>query len=95
MEWTSNVHAWATKVENLLYEVRSETDPVKKYNKSVEYDRLLDEPAKYKLNMTEVFRKSDGTEVFRKSDGTLERVETDAYGNVITVGPDGSFVGYI
>ena len=86
MEWTSNVHAWATKVENLLYEVRSETDPVKKYNKSVEYDRLLDEPAKYKLNMTEVFRKSDGT---------LERVKTDAYDNVITRGPDGSFTGYI
>jgi hypothetical protein len=74
------------KVENLLYEVHSERDPVKKYNKSVEYDRLLDEPAKYKLNMTRVFRKSDGT---------LEWVKKDAFGNEVTEDQYGNFTGYI
>ena len=86
VEWTENVHAWATKVQKALEQVRSENDPVKKYIKSVEYDRLLDEPAKYKLKMTEVFETPDGR---------LENVDTDMYGNKIVRDSNGDFVGYI
>jgi hypothetical protein len=80
-----NVHLYAMRVEKLLNQVLSEKDPVARYKKSVAYDRLMDEPAKYKLNMTPIVETADGP----------QKVKTDRYGNTYTKDMDGNFTGYI
>jgi len=78
VEWTENVHAWATKVQKKLDEVLSEKDKVKRYEKSVEYNMLLDEPAQYKLDIPEYVNTARGA----------QRVVVDEFGNPMIV--DGS-----
>jgi len=51
----------------------------------VEYDRLLDEAAKHKLNMTAVIETAGGS----------VKVVWDEQDNTMTETPDGEFMGYI
>jgi len=85
VEWTENVHAWATKVQKKLDEVLSEKDKVKRYEKSLEYNRLLDKPAQYKLDIPEYVNTSRGPQL----------VVVDEFGNKITRDSNGDFVGHI
>jgi len=85
VKWAKNVHDYATKVQTLMKQVLSEKNPTKKYILSVEYDRLLDEAAKHKLNMTAVIETAGGS----------VKVVWDEQDNTMTETPDGEFMGYI